>query len=65
MSSFKIYLNDNKDIDGALKWAKQYCPSYITNDATDVSDTSLTSDYIYTFYFGSEKEALMFKMRWV
>ena len=64
MSSFKIKLTDDKDISGALTWAKSNCPSYITNDSTDISDFSLTSDYIYTFYFGSEKEALMFKMRW-
>lgn len=40
----------------ALAWAKQHCPSYITN----FSYNNTTIDYC----FGNEKEALMFLLKW-
>jgi hypothetical protein len=39
-----------------LAWAKQHCPSYITN----FSYNTATIDYC----FGNEKEALMFLLKW-
>jgi hypothetical protein len=39
-----------------LEWAKQHCPSYITN----FSYNTATIDYC----FGNEKEALMFLLKW-
>jgi hypothetical protein len=39
-----------------LAWAKQHCPSYITN----FSYNTATIDYC----FGNEKEALMFLPKW-
>jgi hypothetical protein len=40
----------------ALAWAKQHCPSYITNG----SYNNATIDY----FFGNEKEAVMFLLKW-
>ena len=47
----------------ALKWAKEHCPSYITND--------LHQDGYYTYdqskidyFFASDKEAMMFRLKW-
>lgn len=42
-----------------LKWAKQHCPSYITNDAVQRD-----GDYYYRFYFGQEQDRVMFLLRW-
>lgn len=40
-------------------WAKQNCPSYITNDAVQRNGM-----YYYRFYFGNEKDQIWFAMRW-
>lgn len=42
-----------------LKWAKQNCPSYITNDAVQKNGM-----YYYRFYFGNEKDCEWFVLRW-
>ena len=42
-----------------LLWAKKNCPSYITNDAVQKQ-----GEYYYRFYFGNEKDQLMFLLRW-
>ena len=39
-----------------LLWAKEHCPSYITNNA------DVNSNIVY--YFSNEKDALMFLLRW-
>lgn len=43
----------------ALSWAKKNCPSYITNDALRKDDK-----WYYRFYFGQEKDIIMFLLRW-
>ena len=43
-----------------LTWAKQNCPSYITNDAVQRNGV-----FYYRFYFGNEKDQIWFAMRWV
>jgi hypothetical protein len=42
-----------------LDWAKAHCSSYITNDTTKDDQ-----DWYYRFYFGDERDYLMFKLRW-
>ena len=42
-----------------LKWAKDYCPSYITNDTVMKGGR-----YYYRFFFGSEKDCTLFALRW-
>lgn len=43
----------------ALSWAKKNCPSYITNDAVQKNGI-----YYYRFYFGQEKDIMIFMLRW-
>ena len=43
----------------ALTWAKQNCPSYITNSA--VLKDGL---YHYRFYFAQERDQVAFALRW-
>lgn len=40
----------------ALKWAKDCCPSYITNTADEQGRI--------VYYFTNEQEAMMFRLRW-
>lgn len=40
-----------------LYWAKQNCPSYITNMSTDRGEIC--------YCFSNEKDALMFALRWI
>ena len=42
-----------------LEWAKRHCPSYITNDTVQQQ-----GEYYYRFYFGQERDRLMFLLRW-
>lgn len=51
----------------ALEWAKKHCPSYITNDVHTYINTDgveLGDVDRIDYYFGDEKEALMFRLRW-
>ena len=41
----------------ALIWAKEFCPSYITNKG-DV-------DGKIVYYFSDEQDAMMFKLKWI
>ena len=48
----------------ALAWAKKYCASYITNDMhCDGYNTYDQSKIDY--FFGDEKDAVMFTLRWL
>lgn len=48
----------------AYKWAKENCPSYITVNVK-LGDNFLDETEMYvTFYFGEEKEATLFALRW-
>ena len=52
----------------ALTWAKEYCPSYITNDRTPgpprpYPDHSV-DDIKIRFYFGNERDATAFALKW-
>ncbi len=52
----------------ALTWAKKNCPSYITNDSTKVvtDDVSMYPyEHVINYYFGDEKDANWFALRWL
>ena len=47
-----------------LEWAKTHCPSYITNQAAGRGHNDTWPNYHVKYYFGSERDALLFKLRW-
>lgn len=49
---------DEKAYD-ALEWAKKNCPSYITNDTVKKE-----GNWYYRFFFGQEKDVMIFMLRW-
>ncbi len=53
----------------ALKWAKEHCPSYITNRADTMKLKSAPggwySDVDIVYYFSDEQDAVMFKLKWL
>lgn len=42
-----------------LIWAKQNCPSYITNDCIQRG-----GNYYYRFFFGNDRDCVMFTLKW-
>lgn len=51
-------------IDAAI-WATRFCPSYKRFDIQDVADQSLECDQIAEYEFSDEKDALLFKIKWI
>lgn len=49
-----------------LKWAKQNCPSYITNRAhpAPLVGYKMYDNSKIDYFFSDEKDMLMFAMRW-
>lgn len=47
----------------ALDWAKEHCPSYITNDVHQLEYNVYDNSKI-DYFFGSEDDALLFLLRW-
>lgn len=45
-------------------WAIQNCKSFVYMEEQEVSDVSYEWDYIYAFYFGNEKDANWFELKW-
>jgi hypothetical protein len=43
-----------------LEWAKKHCKSYITNIGFNKYDDNFRINY----YFGSERDAMLFKLAW-
>jgi hypothetical protein len=52
----------------ALEWAKEHCPSYITNDRTPGPPRYYTThsidDIKIRFYFGNKRDATAFALKW-
>ena len=67
-----VYLNDTgiryedapEHFRSAADWARQQCPSFVDYDMQDVSDVSLTNDYITTYLFKDKKDAEWFTLKW-
>lgn len=47
----------------ALDWAKQHCPSYITNATHLIPNSALRTNAI-DYYFGDEGDATFFALTW-
>ena len=49
----------------ALEWAKQNCPSYITNQSRSKSGSTFHNrQYDIVYYFGEERDAVLFALKW-
>ena len=50
----------------ALEWAKEHCPSYITNEAIydNISDSFANNQYKIIYYFEDTIDVTLFIMRW-
>lgn len=53
----------------ALDWAKDNCPSYITNDVhtkeqTNTKDSPVYIEHYINYYFSDPKDAMWFALRW-
>jgi hypothetical protein len=46
----------------ALDWAKKHCRSYITN--VQASAINYPAGVKINYYFASERDAFLFKLRW-
>jgi hypothetical protein len=52
----------------ALWWAKQNCPSYITNSVhleTSVLKGTIGSETYINYHFANETDATLFALRWI
>lgn len=47
----------------ALDWAKEHCPSYITNSVHMDEFNDYDTDKI-DYFFSDKKDAMMFMLRW-
>jgi len=58
----RVVVISSVNVDAALAWCKENCPSYITNGYNYffVGANSIT----YDFFFGDEKEALLCRLKW-
>lgn len=67
-----VYLNDTKipyeesekHFRDAADWAKQQCPTFVDHNVQDVSDVSITNDFIAQYRFKDSKDALLFQLKW-
>ena len=48
---------------GPLDWAKEHCPSYITNDVHMCGYNSYDVNRI-DYFFGDDRDALIFTLKW-
>jgi hypothetical protein len=56
----------------ALAWAKEHCESYITNITNVAAPTGALNpapggwiaDYCIVYYFGHERDATLFALKW-
>jgi hypothetical protein len=49
----------------AEHWARTHCESFDQVIYTDMSDVSLAIDQLAEFRFKDEKDALMFRLKWL
>ena len=46
-------------------WAYAYCESFIWAEIMDTSDVSYNYDSVAAFYFYSESDATLFRLKWL
>lgn len=61
IETVQLNINDTKKALEVLAWAKEHCPSYITNTGFENGD----GETFYTFYFDNPKDSLTFTLRWL
>jgi hypothetical protein len=69
----EVYLNDagiayeevEQHFAEAAAWATQHCDSFEFYHVQDVSDVSYHYDHVTVYRFRDEKDALLFKLKWV
>ncbi len=49
----------------ALEWAKEHCPSYISNTTVTKDNSIEYGTHYIKYYFSNEKDAMWFKLRWL
>jgi hypothetical protein len=45
-------------------WATRQCSSYVDYYVQDVTDVSLTNDFVTVYYFKDPTDALLFQLKW-
>lgn len=65
-SPYTVLVGDSKitDEDTVLEWC-QHSEGFVGVTKTDVSDVSLTDDYIYAYLFETKEAANWFRLRWL
>lgn len=63
--TYQVIFSDIDNVDEREEWARQHCNTFAYRTITDVSDVSNTIDTVYEFYFGDEKDAMWFKLKWL
>ncbi len=67
-----VYLNDSgiayeeaeSYFKSAAEWAKIQCQSFIGYHVQDVSDVSLTNDFVASYSFKDPKDAVWFELKY-
>ena len=67
-----VYLNDTnipyeqaeEYFAEAAAWATRQCSSYVDYYVQDVTDVSLTNDFVTVYYFKDPNDALLFQLKW-
>lgn len=69
MDIINVYISDSQythsEFVNIIEWALEHCECYHGFYRMDVSDVSLTSDYVYEFHFTSQRDALAFRLVWL
>ena len=70
----EIYINDDKSggynnnhnfFKQRGEWAQQHCKSFCGYNVQDVSDVSYLWDEVAVYMFTDEKDATMFRLKWL
>ena len=69
MDVIDYYLSDNQfslsEMEAINQWAWDHCACYHGFKIIDVSDVSLTSDYVYELHFTNQQDLTLFKLVWL
>ena len=61
----QVYLADHKaSMREVRDWAYAHCESFIWAEQMDTSDVSYEFDKVSAFYFYSEADATLFRLKW-
>ena len=61
----QVHLADhNVSMQEIRAWAYAHCESFIWSESLDTSDVSYEFDTVSAFYFYSEADATLFRLKW-